>query len=83
MCVKKFCTTTQFDATTAHNSGFKAPFTLSEGVCVLSLSKDIALCITSLLIPKRMGLYLNRNKVVKSEFHLKPVRPLADEALTL
>ncbi len=30
--VKKFCATTQFDATTAHNSGFKAPFTLSEGL---------------------------------------------------
>ena len=30
--VKKFCATTQFDATAAHNSGFKAPFTLSEGL---------------------------------------------------
>lgn len=30
--VEKFCATTQFDATTAHNSGFKAPFTLSEGL---------------------------------------------------
>jgi len=30
--VKKFCATTQFDATLAHNSGFKAPFTLSEGL---------------------------------------------------
>ena len=30
--VKKFCATTQFDATSAHNSGFKAPFTLSEGL---------------------------------------------------
>lgn len=30
--VKKFFTTTQFDATAAHSSGFKAPFTLSEGL---------------------------------------------------
>ena len=30
--VKKFCATTQFDATAAHRSGFKAPFTLSEGL---------------------------------------------------
>ena len=30
--VKKFCATTQFDATVAHSSGFKAPFTLSEGL---------------------------------------------------
>ena len=30
--VKKFCATTQFDATAAHHSGFKAPFTLSEGL---------------------------------------------------
>lgn len=30
--VKKFCATTQFDATAAHNSGFKAPFTLAEGL---------------------------------------------------
>ena len=30
--VKKFCATTQFDATAAHNSGFNAPFTLSEGL---------------------------------------------------
>ncbi len=30
--VKKFCATTQFDATKAHNSGFKAPFSLSEGL---------------------------------------------------
>lgn len=30
--VKKFCATTQFDATKAHNTGFKAPFTLSEGL---------------------------------------------------
>jgi len=30
--VKKFCATTQFDANKAHNSGFKAPFTLAEGL---------------------------------------------------
>jgi len=30
--VKKFCATTQFDATNAHNSGFEAPFTLAEGL---------------------------------------------------
>ena len=30
--VKKFCATTQFDSTKAHNSGFEAPFTLSEGL---------------------------------------------------
>lgn len=30
--VKKFCATTQFDATAAHNSGFKAPYTLNEGL---------------------------------------------------
>lgn len=30
--VKKFCATTQFDATKAHSSGFKAPFSLSEGL---------------------------------------------------
>jgi len=30
--VKKFCATTQFDATKAHNTGFKSPFTLSEGL---------------------------------------------------
>lgn len=30
--VKKFCATTQFDATSAHSSGFKAPFTLAEGL---------------------------------------------------
>lgn len=30
--VKKFCATTQFDATAAHSCGFKAPFTLSEGL---------------------------------------------------
>lgn len=30
--VKKFCATTQFDATKAHSSGFKAPYTLSEGL---------------------------------------------------
>lgn len=30
--VKKFCATTQFDATKARNSGFKAPYTLGEGL---------------------------------------------------
>lgn len=30
--VKKFCATTQFDATAAHDSGFKAPFSLAEGL---------------------------------------------------
>lgn len=30
--VKKFCATTQFDATKVHNSGFKAPYTLSQGL---------------------------------------------------
>ena len=30
--VRKFCATTQFDATKAHNSGFTAPFTLQEGI---------------------------------------------------
>lgn len=30
--VKKFCATTQFDAIAAHSSGFKAPFTLDEGL---------------------------------------------------
>lgn len=30
--VKKFCATTQFDASAAHGSGFKAPFTLAEGL---------------------------------------------------
>lgn len=30
--VKKFCATTQFDATKAHSSGFKAPYTLEEGL---------------------------------------------------
>ncbi len=30
--VKKFCATTQFDATKARSSSFKAPFTLSEGL---------------------------------------------------
>lgn len=30
--VKKFCATTQFDATKAHSSGFKAPYTLGEGL---------------------------------------------------
>lgn len=30
--VKKFCSTTQFDAKKAHATGFNAPFTLSEGL---------------------------------------------------
>lgn len=30
--VKKFCATTEFDACKAHSSGFKAPFTLDEGL---------------------------------------------------
>lgn len=30
--VKKFCATTQFDATKVRNSGFKAPYTLGEGL---------------------------------------------------
>lgn len=30
--VKKFCATTQFDATKAHSNGFKAPFSLGEGL---------------------------------------------------
>ena len=30
--VKKFCATTQFDAKKAHSSGFKAPYTLGEGL---------------------------------------------------
>ncbi|QCT22039.1 NAD-dependent epimerase/dehydratase family protein [Jejubacter calystegiae] len=30
--VKKFCATTQYDATRAHSSGFKAPYSLSEGL---------------------------------------------------
>lgn len=30
--VQKFCATTQFDATKVHNSGFVAPYTLSEGL---------------------------------------------------
>lgn len=30
--VKKFCATTQFDATKAHSRGFKAPYTLEEGL---------------------------------------------------
>ena len=30
--VKKFCATTQFDATKAHSCGFKAPYTLDEGL---------------------------------------------------
>jgi hypothetical protein len=30
--VKKFCATTQFDATKAHSCGFTAPYTLSQGL---------------------------------------------------
>lgn len=30
--VKKFCATTQFDATAAHTSGFQAPYTLGQGL---------------------------------------------------
>ncbi len=30
--VKKFCATTQFDATKTQNSGFKAPYTLADGL---------------------------------------------------
>lgn len=30
--VKKFCATTQFDASKAHSCGFKAPFTLAQGL---------------------------------------------------
>lgn len=30
--VKKFCATTEFDATKAHTSGFKAPYTLDQGL---------------------------------------------------
>lgn len=30
--VKKFCATTEFDATKAHSCGFKAPYTLGEGL---------------------------------------------------
>lgn len=30
--VKKFCATTEFDATKAHSTGFKAPYTLDEGL---------------------------------------------------
>ena len=30
--VKKFCVTTEFDATKVHSSGFKAPYTLDEGL---------------------------------------------------
>ncbi|MGC8423706.1 NAD-dependent epimerase/dehydratase family protein [Mixta calida] len=30
--VKKFCATTQFDATKVHRSGFKAPYTLQQGL---------------------------------------------------
>jgi GlcNAc-P-P-Und epimerase len=30
--VKKFCATTQYDASAAHNSGFIAPYTIEEGL---------------------------------------------------
>ena len=30
--VKKYCATTQFDAAKAHSTGFKAPYTLEEGI---------------------------------------------------
>ena len=30
--IKKFCATTQFDASLAHSIGFEAPFTLAEGL---------------------------------------------------
>lgn len=30
--VKKFCATTQFDSTSAHSSGFKAPYKLTQGL---------------------------------------------------
>lgn len=30
--VKKFCATTQFDASKVHDSGFQAPYTLSQGL---------------------------------------------------
>jgi nucleoside-diphosphate-sugar epimerase len=30
--VRKFCATTEFDATKAHADGFKPPFTLEEGL---------------------------------------------------
>ncbi len=30
--IKKFCATTEFDATKAHSSGFKAPYTLDDGL---------------------------------------------------
>lgn len=30
--VKKFCATTEFDATNAHSCGFKAPYTLGDGL---------------------------------------------------
>ena len=30
--VKKFCATTEFDATKAHSCGFVAPYTLGEGL---------------------------------------------------
>lgn len=30
--IKKFCATTQFDATKAHSSGYMAPYSLKEGL---------------------------------------------------
>lgn len=30
--IKKFCATTEFDSTAAHTSGFKVPFSISEGL---------------------------------------------------
>jgi len=50
---------------------------------LVEMSKDIAPHIMSLLIPKKMMLFLYLNIAAKSDFYLKPVRPLADEALTL
>jgi hypothetical protein len=47
--VKKFCATTQFDATQAHSSGFIAPYTLSEGL------HNTTPCTTNLQIKTRMG----------------------------
>ena len=37
--IKKFCATTQFDATQVYNSGFKAPFTLAEGLHITLMSE--------------------------------------------
>ncbi len=30
--IKKFCATTQFDATKAYKNGFEAPYTIEEGL---------------------------------------------------